>query len=81
MQAEESRGADEGDREAEHARVAAACGRLAGEERKRSGDHAREEYEPEVRGLVLPVEIQPRPGEQERQPREGDGEKERQRRD
>ena len=81
MQAEESRGADEGDREAQHARVAAACGRLAGEERKGARNHAREEHEPEMSGLVLPVEIQARPGEQERESREGDGEKERQRRD
>jgi hypothetical protein len=34
-----------------------------------------------MRGLVLPVEIQARPGEQERESRKGDGEKERQRRD
>jgi hypothetical protein len=81
VQAEESRGADERDRQAQHARVAAARGRLAGEEGERARDHAREEDEPEVRGLVLPMEIQPRPGEQERQSRQGDGEKERQRRD
>jgi hypothetical protein len=32
-------------------------------------------------GLVLPVEIQSRPGEQKRESRERDGEEERQRRD
>jgi hypothetical protein len=34
-----------------------------------------------MRWLVLPVEIQARPGEQERESREGGGEKERQSRD
>jgi hypothetical protein len=81
VQAEESGGADEGDRQAEYSCVATPRGRFASEERERAGDDTGEEDEPEVRRLVLPVEIQAWPGEQERESRERRGEQDRQRRD
>jgi hypothetical protein len=68
MESEEPGSADERDREPENAGVAPACGCLTREEGERASDDSCRQDEPEVSGLVFPVDVEPRPGEENREP-------------
>src|SRR5437588_180535 len=57
VQSEEARAAEEGERDEEHARVAAAAGGLAHDETERRTHRGDPEDQPEVGAVVLPVDV------------------------
>jgi len=65
VQPEEPRRRQEGQRDEEQPRVAALARRVAGRERQRGVDRRRAEHDPEVRRVLLPLEVQPRRREQQ----------------
>ena len=70
VQAEEARAGDEGERDEEEPRVAAAARSGADRPAERGGHHRCSQDEPEVRLLVLPADVHLRPCEQDREQRE-----------
>jgi hypothetical protein len=67
VQAEKAGRGHKCDREAQDAGVSAPRGRLARQERERTREDPCDEDEPEMSRLVLPVDVELRPGEQERE--------------
>jgi hypothetical protein len=67
VESEEAGRGDERNREAEDAGVSTAGSGFAGEEGERSGEDPRDEDEPEMRRLILPVDVELRVCEQERE--------------
>ena len=65
VEGEEARARDEGEGDEEEAGVVEPSRRLAGEEPQRDADQRRHEDEPEVRRMVLPVDVGVRRGQED----------------
>jgi hypothetical protein len=73
VQGEETGRGEEGERDEEQARVRPAERHARGRERERRADESGREDEPEVRGVVLPGEVDARRREQQHKAGERDG--------
>ena len=77
MEAEKAGAGEEGERDEEEAGIAASRRCLARHRAQGDARGRRIEDEPEVRRMMLPVHVEPRCGEQQREPAERRGEEKR----